>query len=280
MDLQPGSSRADRRKKISRVVVGSVTVRIYHGINQVAGRDYPQHTVVYHETDGRRVRRRFNDLADAKQEAEQIAMRLSRRQASILSLSDDDRAFYAQATELLKPFNKPLNLAVEEYVGALRLLPPGVRLHDAVAEFANRFRQVRETKPIPSLVTEFIASKEKAGLSDRHLADLKSRLVPFAEAFGIPPNELTGPALQEYLDGMRKSSRTRLNHWRHIVTMLRWSVRRKLAPRELLEELEAVERPRVESGAIGIWKPAEFAEILEATRHFRPDLLAWITLAG
>jgi hypothetical protein len=39
MDLQPGSTRADRRKKISRVIVGSVTVRIYHGINQVAGRD-------------------------------------------------------------------------------------------------------------------------------------------------------------------------------------------------------------------------------------------------
>ncbi|MCC7377191.1 MAG: hypothetical protein IT581_21195 [Verrucomicrobiales bacterium] len=52
LDFQPGSSRADRRKKISRVVVGSVTVRIYHGINQVAGRDYPQHTVIYHETDG------------------------------------------------------------------------------------------------------------------------------------------------------------------------------------------------------------------------------------
>lgn len=268
------------RRKISRISVGAVTVKIYHGTNKVAGREYPQHTVVFRDLDGRRVRRRFNDLRQAKDDAEQIAMRLARGEAAVVSLTDQERAYYLQAVELLRPFNKPLNLAIGEYVDALRALPEGLNLVEAVRAHVERTRHLREVRRIPDLVREFITAKEKAGVSERHLADIRSRLHHFSHDFQVAADALTGPLLQAYLDRMGVSSRTRLNHWRHIVTMLRWCVRRKLAPRELLDEGQAVDRPRPESRPIGILKPEEFADLLEGSRRFHPSLLGWIVLGG
>lgn len=227
------------------------------------------------------MRRSFSDFERAKGESEFIAAKLASGEVVAAGITNGDRIEYGQAIKLLQEIGRQDLLAfVRESIEAARLLPSGISLREAVQHYLSRTSSVRERKVIPVMVAEFLASKEKAGLSERHLADMRHRLGAFSEAFACPADELTCVLLQRYLDSIHGTARTKLNHWRHIITLLRWAVRRKLAPRDLLDETQAIERPRKEDTTIGIFTPADFEELLEGTRRFRPDLLAWVVIGG
>ena len=149
-----------------------------------------------------RIRRRFSDWDEAKREAELVATKLANGENEALRLTPTDRAIYVQAVDLLKSFNRPLNLALAEYVEALKLLPTGTSLKEAVTDFRHRHHSIRESRTVKELVAEFIATKEQAGRSERHLSDIRTRLTRFGEAFEMPVGQVTGPLIQSYLDAL------------------------------------------------------------------------------
>ncbi|MBM3841533.1 MAG: hypothetical protein FJ398_27040 [Verrucomicrobia bacterium] len=263
-------------KKTLEVTRGNVTVKIYPTLNRVRGVDYEQPTLVYYQG-ATRIRRRFSDWEEARREAELVATKLANGENEVLRLTPADRAIYVQALDLLRPFNRPLNLAVAEYVEALGLIPTGATLKEAVADFARRQRSVRESRNVAEVVNEFIAAKEQAGRSERHLSDLRTRLTRFAQAFQMPVAQVTGRLIQTYLDAMTVGSRSKLNDLRLIVSLLRFAVRRKYAPRDLLDELEAVEKPEVRPTETLIFTPDELREMLDSVR---PELAAWLAIAA
>ncbi len=268
---------SSRSKVVRR---GSVSVSITPCPVSKNGKVFPRWFVIYFEG-GKRVRRSISDFDKALTEAEFVAARLAAGDIEAAGMTATDRTAHTQALRLIKDVGRDdLVGFVREATESIRLLPPGVRLRDAIQNYLTRTASLRDRKPIPDLVAEFLSSKTKAGLSDRHLSDMRHRLTAFSKAFACPADELTCPLLQRYLDTLNGAGRTKLNHWRHIITLLRWGVRRKLAPRDLLEELEAIERPRPDEGEIGIFTPAELLEMLEATCRFRPDLLAWVVIGA
>ena len=255
---------------------GNVTVKIYEGTNRVNGTDYQQFTLAYYDGAVRR-KKRFSDLAEAKQEAELAVTKLANGEGQVLRLTSSDRATYLQALDTLRPLGRPLNLALAEYADAVKLLPPGVSLREAVADFMRRANTVRESRTVPELAAEYIAAKEKAGKSEAHLRDLRLRLTRFGNAFQIPVAGVTGKMLQCWLDGLDVGNRTKLNELRHATSLLNFAVRRKYAPRDLLDELKAIERPETSPSATLIFSPAELRELFAAAPA---PLVPWLVFGG
>ena len=72
---------------------GNVTVKIYTGKNRVNGTSYQQFTLAYYDG-AKRMKKRFSDLEEAKQEAELAATKLANGEGQVLRLTSLDRANY------------------------------------------------------------------------------------------------------------------------------------------------------------------------------------------
>lgn len=270
------SKSSRNTQKPVTVKSGNVTVKIYTGKHRVNGRSYQQFTLAYYDG-AKRCRKRFSSLDEAKQEADLAVSKLVTGEGQVLRLTSVDRANYIQAMDSLRPLGRHLNIAVAEYVDAVKLLPQGASLREAVADFARRKNTVRESRTVPQLVVEYIAAKEKAGKSEAHLRDMRLRLTRFGTRCKLPVAHVTGKMLQEWLDGMGVSNRTKLNELRLVSGLLNFAVRRKYAPLDLLEELAAVERPEVTSSPTLIFTPAELREMFSTAPA---SLVTWLVFGG
>ena len=255
---------------------GSVTVRIYAGNNQANGRTYKQFTLVHHDGTQRK-RRNFSNLASAKREAELVATKLARSEGDVLRLTAADRAIYLQALDHLRPFSMPLNVAVLDYVSALKGLPAGASLKEAVDFFRRRNPAKLEARQVPQVVEELLAAKRSARLSDVHIRDLESRLGRFAKSFHMNIAGVSGALLQKWLDQLDVGGRSKKNFLQAVGALFRFAIKRKYLPKEAIEEVESVEQAKVESVPIGIFTPEEMQELLTAAR---PEMVPWLAIAG
>ena len=265
-----------RKTKPIAIKRGSVTVKIYPTTNKVNGKSYCQFTLSYYQDDKRRTKR-FSSLKEAKVEAELVATKLSQGQGDVLTLTSNDRVTYLQAVKNLEPTGRPLNTATEEYALAVKRLPEGVSLSTVVDDYLRRHRAIDTNKRIAEVVEEYINSKERAGLSERHVKDLKARLPKFAAAISIPIASLSAQHVQAFLNSIDGTNRTRLNYLRQIVSLVRFAVRRKYAPRDLLDELESVDRPASRPKDTEIFTPSELREMLNSAPV---ELLPWLIIAA
>jgi len=255
---------------------GNVTVKIYTVKNRVNGASYPQFTLV-HYLGSQRIKRKFADLKEATREAELVAAKLASGENDVLRLTSIDRVIYLQACEDLRPLNRPLNIAVSEYVNAVKRLPQGASLGEAVDFFLRRNPTALPQKTVREVVDELIASKTKQDRGDKHLADLESRLGRFADAMQMNIGQVTGVMIQKHLDGLNVAGRTQQNHLRHITSLFRFAARKKYLPKDALDEIAAVEKPEAELTDIEIFSPVELRELLTAAR---PEIIPWLAVAA
>jgi integrase len=262
-----------RSLKIKR---GNVSVKIYAGNNRVNGTEYPQFTLTYYDG-AKRMKKRFADLEEAKREAEFTVSKLASGENDVLRLTNTDRAIYTQAAAELRPLNIPLNVAVLEYVSAIKHLPKGATLKEAVDFFTRRNPALLQKRTVRQAVDEMLAAKRAAKLSDVHLKDLECRLNRFADAFQLNIGGVSGTMLQTWLDGMKGSGRTKRNYLAAIAALFRFCIKRKYLPKDAIEEIESVQQQREDSGEIEIFTPTEMAEILSVSR---PEMVPWLAIAG
>lgn len=263
-------------RKPIEVKRGNVTVKIYQGRNRVNGIDYPQFTLTYYEGADRK-KKRFADLGEARHEAEFIAERLSKGEGQVLRLTSLDRTIYVQALENLRPLNIPLNVAVLEYVSAVKQLPQGATLKEAVDFFRKRNPASLEKRTVRQAADEMLAAKRAAKLSAVHLKDLDSRLNRIAGAFQMHLGGVSGIMLQAWLDNMEASGRTKRNYLAVVAALFRFCIRRKYLPKDAIEEVEAVQQTKEDNGEIEIFTPAEMNEMLIAAR---PEIVPWLAIAS
>jgi hypothetical protein len=69
---------------------------------------------------------------------ELVATKLANGENEVLRLPSTDKAVYAQAMGHLRPLDVPLNVAVLEYVSAVKSLPEGTTLKEAADFFRRR----------------------------------------------------------------------------------------------------------------------------------------------
>ena len=143
-----------------------------------------RYTIAFY-LDGRRKRRMFTDLKEAKREAKLAAEKIQRGLQSNNDLRPAERDAFLVAQRILKGVDVPLVSAVEEYVRCRKVLGD-VPLLAAVEEFARLTRGVKLGVSVPEVVEELIATKEQDGMSHRYLLQLRSILRTFAKAFPGP----------------------------------------------------------------------------------------------
>ncbi|MBU6399566.1 MAG: hypothetical protein KGS61_04560 [Verrucomicrobia bacterium] len=265
-----------RRQLPIKIKRGNVTVKIYAGKHRVNDTDYRQYSVVYYQGLQRR-KRRFADLTAAKQEAELIASKLASGEPEVLRLGSIDRAIYIQALEQLEPVQVPLNLAVLEYVSAVKHLPAGATLKEAVDYYRRRHPESLEQRTVGEVVEEMLAAKRAAKMSAVYQRDLECRLKRFAGAFAMNIGGVSGTMIEAWLEGMKGSGRSKRNYLRVIGTLFGFAIKRKYLPKEALEEISAVQPPREDNGEIEIFTVAEMGEVLAAAR---PELVPVLAIGG
>jgi hypothetical protein len=231
---QPGCPLEIRR--------GAVSVRVYAGKNRVNGKAYPQFTLAYY-SGNQRVKRRFSNREEAKREGEIVAVKLANGENEVLKLTSTDRSSYLQAREAVRPLNLSLHTAVNEFVSAIKRLPQGTHLREAVDFFLRRNPASLPQKTTREVVVEFVESKTKAGRAEAHLKDLTGRLRRFADDIQMNIGQVTGGMIERHLTSLNVAARTRKNHLRHIMSLFKFAIRKKYLHKDAIEELEVIEKP-------------------------------------
>ncbi len=251
-------------------------MKIYTGKNRANGVSYTQYTLVYYDGAQRR-KKNFGSLKKAKREGVLCATKFASGEHEVLRLTSTDRGIYLQALEQLRPFKLPLNVAVLEYVSALKQLPEGVTLREAVDLIRRRNPAMLQKRTVSQAVDDLLAAKRTANLSAVHLKDLECRLKRFADAFQMNIAGVSGSLIQAWLDAMKGSGRTKRNYLRVIAALFRFAIKRKYLPKDALEEIEAVQQVKKDSCEIEIFTPEAMQEILAAAH---PEMISWLAIAA
>jgi integrase len=255
---------------------GSATVQIYRTPTKVRGAEYVQYTLAYY-SGGKRIRKKFSDPKKAIQEGELAAAKIASGELQVLTLSAEDRAAYVKALELIQDSRKPLVLVTSEYMEATRLLPQNVTLVEACRDFARRHAEVQCDLPIEKLVELYLAALKKGNRSDRHLQTMKSRLTRFSNAFKCSPKSIRREAIEGFLDQLGVADRTRKNEIGAISQFINWLIRLKYAPKDLAEEIQAIQRPKLQETEVTIWSVEEMDELLKSSPS---DCIPYLIFGG
>src|SRR5437016_1525720 len=259
-----------KRKRWPEVVrAGSAQALIYRTRERkIVGRrrrSYERFTVTYYRTDGLkqiRCRRSFSSLQDARFEAGRAATAIANGEADILKLTSADRATYLRAMDALRPLGIPLHVAIEEYVEARQ--HAGAGLIAAAKEHGRRHATATVRKSIAETVKEILEAKKQDGMSVRYLQSLRSHLSRFAEHFRMNITTVTAAQIEDWLRRIKRGPRTRNNIRHSVVTLFNFAKARGYLPKTFASEADHVAKAKDRGGEIGVFTPAQLADLLNA----------------
>jgi integrase len=203
--------------------------------------------------EGGRIRKTFKDRDDARIYHERTKVQLARFGTAAM-IDDRTRTDAARATEILAGTGKTI-------VDAARFL-------------RDYLRRVEGGKPLGSAITEFLRSKRKEGISQRHLGDLRTRLARFCEA--MPGKATTASVITRdidaFLDGLGTGNQT-CNGYRAVLrTLFGWCKAQGLAS---VNPVDEAKKFKVIPAAPGILTPEDAANVLSACE---PSILPGVVL--
>lgn len=191
---------------------------------------------------GGRIRKTFKERDDARIYHERAKVQLAQFGAAAM-IDDRTRTDAARAIEILSGSGKSIVDAARFLRDHLRRVEGGRLLGDAVADF--------------------LRAKRKEGLSDRHLADLRTRLARFSEAVPVTvttANVMT-PDIDAFLDELGTGNQT-CNGYRAVLrTFFAWCKAQGIASANPVEDAKKF---KVVPSTPGILIPEEAATLLSA----------------
>jgi integrase len=262
--------------------LGSCSVKIYSTSRRIGAATYQEHCLAFSEA-GRRVRRRFSDLDDAKAEAERVLLAMTNGTTKALTLDNAQAEEYTLAVAELNAIGSRLLPAVREYRGAVEVLKGKAGLAEAVKFFMASGITEISRKTVPEVVTEFIAAKKQDGRSKVHLNDLGYRLALFAGKFSGQIADVTKNQITDWLRGLGLSPRGRNNYGAAVANLFRWARDEKnYLPAGRPTVGENLPRAAADGNAedVVIFKPAEVRTILNRLAKERPELLPFAAIGA
>lgn len=165
----------------------------------------------------------------------------------------------------------PEQLRVDAVTCAERLKPYGKTLADATEHYLAYLAAISRSCTVSDLITQFNASKEQDGASERYLKDLKNRLDTFALDFGTRSvAEIMPSQIDDWLRGLDVAAQTRNNFRTVLRTLFGYAVARGYAQENAVAKTA---KAKVVRGAPDIFTPSQMQTILEkAPRDFVPYL--------
>jgi integrase len=201
---------------------------------------------------GKRKRLFFETLREAQEALRNLQIKARSQGQAGLDISDNLRAMAADCARQLEPYGKTLL--------------------DATSFFLTHLK-ASESVRAGELVDNYLASRERSNLSAHHLADIRTRLTCFREAFGErPARTMAAAELEEWLYGRCDGRRAQtLAHWRATLrAFFAWALGQKLID---FNPADGIARPKVVRSAPAIWTPENLSKLLAAApADLRPVL--------
>jgi site-specific recombinase XerD len=244
---------------------GSSSVKIYRD-RKVGGTYY---RVVYH-LGRKRHRLHFVDLGRARIEAEAKAAQLSRGDIDATQLNGRDRLEFGRARAALGKI--PLDAVAIEYSEAKKILAGGTTLLDAARFYARHHGATSRRIAVADAAQAMLDHKQRKGVSDVYVTDLRYRLRAFAGAFHCDVSALVPDDVHAFLESLGQSPRSYNNSLRTLRMFFRFSQRHGWLSKEI-DLLERVESRRETAKPVTIFTPSELTALLgNAEREITPAL--------
>ena len=258
-------------KKPILVKVGGTTAKIYSG----RSRGYLLYTLVYY-LGGRRVRRTFSNLTEARREGELAVIKVESGQSGVLELRSNDRDSYVHAMQELQPLGVPLHSAISEFVAASRALS-GRSILEAAKEYAARHMHEIQPRRASEVFEEMMAAKKQDGLSQRYLLSLRSHLSRFVASFQTNIGSINAREIETWLRSMGNKGRTRNNLRMSIITLFRFARARGYLLKHQATEADAVAKAKDKGGEIGILTPQALCRLLAEAK---PEVACYLAFGA
>lgn len=183
-------------------------------------------------------------LEEAKTEARKLIAQIASGRCEEEPLSIAQTEDYRLAMAELKPFKVSLLTVVQEWI-------------------AGRGKSAgTQSKAVPQIVEEFLATKQVEGASFAHLEDRKYRLNTLARAFPGRIDRITTHEIEVWLNGLKVSGRTRNNYRNAALQLFRYARGKRYLQRNEPTVVEDVAAANVGEGQIHIYSPAELRLLL------------------
>lgn len=251
VELNPCEFVSIRGSKSFTVASGQVSIPVY--ASTFGG--YTSFTVAW-SIAGKRQRQKFSDATEARRFAETLAERLANNRASATTLT------FAQVTEYLEA----------------KRLAPDVSLVEVARDHARR-RQLASAPTVAVAIADFLAFKRamprRRPLHAEYLRNLEQRLTVFAGEFRCRLDQLTAPEVQQWINQLPGSLRTKNNYFADLRMLVTHAIRQRWLPAEF-DELARVQLERAGPGRIQPYTPEEAAQILRYCQRHDPRWLPWL----
>ncbi len=145
------------------------------------------------------------------------------------------------------------------------LLPFGKTLADAVAFYVQHLEAMakHDATPLSSVVKRFLDEKEREGLSEVHLADLKNRIARFEITFGEKPiGGIDRNAVAAWLNDLPLAPQSKINFRRVLGNLFSYAVR---AGNIAVNPVTATSAPKSRRKRAVILTPEEVEKLLLAS---------------
>jgi integrase len=221
-------------------------------------------------------KRRFDSYptaAEALEEANRLAKRLSERDVMAASMTREQAVEYATATQALAPFNVPLPATAVTVAECLKLVGDLPNLVAAAKFYTARNKQTVK-KRVPDVVAELLTIKESRGAALRYMEDLRYRLNRVADAFQKDACNVTTAEIQEWLDSQKFGPQAYTDFRNRAYLLFQFAVARGYA---VDNPVTGVERIKVRAGDVEVFTPAEMTRLLAVAS---PDFLPCLVIGG
>jgi len=239
---------------------GRESVKIY----SLTIREKPFFQIAYYRA-GRRERRNFISLAEARREAKFILAQLaSERAQSETTITTAEIESLVAARKALDGINCPLHAAVEIFAQAVRKLcaeaDPHSTFMEAVAFYHQHHPKEMVRLPLGELADKFVDSRRRRGLSESYISACEVTVRTFLKSFPRESREF--PASEEISNWLERHFHhpvTRNTNLRTLKTFGQWAKKHHFAPIDTFARIEFWKEPASE---IEIYNIEELTAIL------------------
>ena len=287
------TKRAPRTARLAGKV-GSVVVPIYPlSYIRKNGSEVQQYCVSYYEA-GRRVRRNFASIDEAKAFAEKQARAIDRGEREAARFTGDDARTLATAKTLVRETGLSIVEVCRQFVAARKKLPQSMTLVQAVEDCVARCVTI-ERKTVAEAAVEFLTAKAEDGCSARYLKALHSSLAPgmgkllrarntFCSAFGTQYiDTITSAAIDCWLRARVSGLRSRRNMILTIRTFFTFARSKGFLPKNQPTPADDVALPRISvPDENAIFTPEEMVVMLLGSAQKQPagEVVIFLALGG
>ncbi|MCF7675964.1 MAG: tyrosine-type recombinase/integrase [Akkermansiaceae bacterium] len=272
--LHDRSRKGGKSGPHTTVRFGSASVPIY--LSASGGRT---RYILVHYRDGKRLRQVFNDLPTAKKEAMFVAQRIQAGMQHVTDLKPHERDNYAKAVELLGGLQIPLVAAVEDYVQA-RKLAESESLTSMASDYRRVFKPLTRRASVGQLVEDLLVARKQDGASRSYVAQLKTVLTRFAEAFPGEILGITSSDIDTWLRGLDVSTSSRNGMLICVKVLFAFARSQNCLPAEQMTAAEQLKKVKLKHDDVAVFTPAEMTKILHAAPPHLVPILAIGAFSG